>query len=145
MPLLYILIAIGIFLASLELDLKLLLTLLGTLLSLLYFLQKQRLEEIKLFREIFADCNHRYDQLNEKLNIIVNESNGEPLTAEQLATLMDYFNLCGEEFLYYRQGYLFPEVWRSWLNGMRYFVSNPRIAGVWNEEKKTNSYYGLPL
>ena len=145
LPFIFLLLASCIVVVGPELDLRLLLTLLGTVLSLVYFLQKQRLEEIKLFREVFADCNARYDRLNEKLNAVVEGPEEEPLCYEQLNTLMDYFNLCGEEYLYYSQGYLFPEVWRAWHNGMQYFIKNRRIAAVWSKEKKTDSYYGLPL
>lgn len=126
-------------------DFKLLATLLGTFLSLLYFLQKQRLEEMKLFREIFAECNGRYDKMNERLNVIADALDNQSLQSEELAILSDYFNLCGEEYLYYRQGYIFPSVWKAWYNGMKYFITNPRIAAVWTEEKKSESYYGLPL
>jgi len=118
-------------------------TVIGVALSVVFFLQKQRLEEIRLFREIFADCNARYDELNEDLNAIVSGPQDENLTQEQRDTLMDYFNLCGEEFLYYRQGYLYPEVWQAWLNGMKVFFKNPRIAVVWSNEKESKSYYGL--
>ncbi len=143
--LVFVLLAGGIVVVGPGLDLRLLLTLLGSVLSLVYFLQRQRLEELKLFREIFTDCNARYDRLNEELNAIVDEPVDEPLSCCQQQILMDYFNLCGEEYLHYSQGYLFPEVWRAWHNGMQYFVRNPRVAGVWSEEKKTDSYYGLPL
>ena len=126
-------------------DFKLMAALLGTLLSLLYFLQKQRLEETKLFREIFAECNERYNKMNEVLNAIVDAPDDKSLEPKERAILNDYFNLCGEEYLYYIQGYIFPAVWKAWYNGMKYFVENPRIAAIWTEEKESDSYYGLPL
>lgn len=135
-PLVFLMLAAGIIVLAAGPDFGLLVTLLGTLLSVIYFVQRQRLEELKLFRQIFADCNARYDMLNETLNAISAGSKDEPLQAEELEKLMDYFNLCGEEYLYYRQGYLFPEVWRAWHNGMKYFVENPRIAWVWKKEKE---------
>lgn len=142
---LFMLLTGGIVIFSSTIDSNLLLALGGTFLSLVFFLQRQRLDEIKLFRKIFANCNERYDTLNEKLNDIVEGSNESPLDHDQRATLMDYFNLCGEEWLYYREGYLFPEVWTAWFNGMKHFVGNERIAAVWRREKETDSYYGLPL
>ena len=45
-------------------DVKILSAVLGGLLSFVYFVQKQRLEETKLFRDIFQECNKRYDCLN---------------------------------------------------------------------------------
>jgi hypothetical protein len=133
----------GIVLVQSSVDFKLLATVIGTFLSLLYFLQKQRLEETKLFREIFSDCNKRYDVMNDRLNAIVDDRDSETLSPEARATLNDYFNLCGEEYLYYTQGYIFPSVWLAWYNGMKFFINNPRINAVWAEEKKSESYYGL--
>ena len=142
LPLAFLLLAITIW--WFKHNTALVLTLFGTVLSLIYFLQKQRLEELKLFREIFADCNKRYDELNDDLNAIVRGPQDEELTDCQLGQLMDYFNLCGEEYLYYSQGYLYPEVWNAWHNGMKFYLENSRIAGVWSKENK-DSYYGLPL
>jgi hypothetical protein len=144
LPVVFISVICAMFLAGFK-DFGPFLTVIGTLLSVIYFIQRQRLEETRLFREIFAECNARYDKLNEKLNVMMESPTEEPLDQKQLRTLVDYFNLCGEEYLYYRQGFLFPEVWRAWNNGMRYFVANPRIAAVWREEKRGDSYYGLPL
>jgi hypothetical protein len=45
-------------------------TVVGSLLSVAYFLQKQKLEELRLFREIFKDCNLRYDEMNDELALI---------------------------------------------------------------------------
>jgi hypothetical protein len=143
LTLLFICVCAGVVLIQSSFDFKLLATLLGTLLTLLYFLQKQRLEEMRLFREIFAECNERYDKMNEVLNAIVAGSDDQLLRSEERTILNDYFNLCGEEYLYYAQGYIFPSVWKAWHNGMRYFFNNPRIGKVWKEEKKSDSYYGL--
>ncbi len=126
-------------------DFRLVATLLGTLLSLLYFLQKQGLEEVRLFREIFAECNCRYNTMNERLNAIVDAPDNQPLQSEEIAILYDYFNLCGEEYLYYRQGHILPSVWKAWHNGMKYLIGNPKVAAVWAEERTSDSYYGLPL
>ncbi|HNP96606.1 MAG TPA: hypothetical protein PKJ63_13290 [Cyclobacteriaceae bacterium] len=138
-------IGMGMVLLWPSVDFKLLGMLLGTFLSLLYFLQKQRLEEMRLFREIFAECNGRYDKMNERLKDIVDAPGNQKLQSEELAILYDYFNLCGEEYLYYRQGFIFPSVWTAWHNGMKYNFTNPRIAAVWTAEKESESYYGLPL
>src|ERR1035437_6615453 len=42
----------------------------AAVLSLIYFIQKQKLEELKLFKEIFTIFNESYDGLSEKLNRI---------------------------------------------------------------------------
>lgn len=119
-------------------------TALGALLSLAYFLQKQKLDELRLFREIFKECNARYDELNEDLARIASSSNPE-LTTDDRQILIDYFNLCGEEYLYFRRGYIDPSVWRAWHNGMQSLVLLPSINTLWKSEKATGSYYDLDL
>jgi hypothetical protein len=59
--------------------------------------------------------------------------------------LMDYFNLCAEEYLFFKEGYIHPQVWQSWCRGMLYYLRNSRIRQVWNEEMISDSYYGLTL
>jgi hypothetical protein len=59
--------------------------------------------------------------------------------------LVDYFNLCGKEYLYPDLGYIHPAVWRAWHNGMKSIIARPKVASVWKAEKGTDSYYALPL
>ena len=119
-------------------------TVVGAILSLTYFAQKQKLEELRLFRELFKEFNTRYDDMNEKLAKIV-EAHGSEVSAQERKDLVDYFNLCGEEYLYFDRGYIEPAVWRAWHNGMKNIISASRVAKVWEIEKSTDSYYGLPL
>lgn len=119
-------------------------TAIGALLSLAYFLQKQKLEEMRLFRDIFKECNARYDAMNESLTTIAERPTGS-LNSQEMAQVIDYLNLCGEEFLYFKRGYVEPSVWQAWHNGMKAIVATPNIRSVWEREKKTSSYYDLPL
>jgi len=111
--------------------------------SFAYFVQKQKLEETKLFRELFERFNERYDGLNEGLSSIVSSRPDAPLTTEEASLLVDYFNLCAEEFLYFKRGFIFPEVWQSWYNGMNQYLASPRVRPLWERELQTNSYYGF--
>jgi hypothetical protein len=54
-------------------------------------------------------------------------------------------NLCAEEYLYFKSGYVDAEVWQSWLRGMRFFAAKPEILSVWKEELASGSYYGFSL
>jgi hypothetical protein len=126
-----------------NLDWRLTITILGGIFSSIYFVQKQRLEEVQLFKELFKEFNSRYDGVNESLNQILQGNNRQELTPGEINTLYDYFNLCGEEYLYYKEGYIYPEVWRAWCNGMKLFFQNKRIKGVWEKEFLTDSYYGF--
>jgi len=108
--------------------------------------QKQNLEETKLFKKLFEQFNKRYGKLNDKLNRIYFDKQpvDKPFTDAERDTLYKYFNLCGEECLYYDKGFICEEVWKAWSKGMDYFRSNLRIKDFWDKELRDNdSYYGL--
>ncbi len=116
----------------------------GALLSFVYFVQKQQLEEAKLIKELITEFNKRYDDLNQDLNCLIRADPGaESPESAQEDKLYDYFNLCAEEYLFYRRGYIYPEVWEAWACGMSIYLSDPRIREVWDCEAETGSYYGL--
>ena len=75
-------------------------------------IQKQKLEELKLLKDLFIVFNKRYDKLNEELNNIANKDEKEDLSKADIDILNDYFNLCGEEYFYHKQGYIHFEVWK---------------------------------
>jgi hypothetical protein len=123
-------------------NLTILITAWGGLISFFFFVQKQQLEELDHIKELFNYFNGRYDDLNEKLNAIVNSDPREPLATKEIDTLYDYFNLCGEEYLYFKKGYIYPEVWTAWCNGMKFFLRDKRVEELWAKEDPA-SYYGL--
>ena len=105
--------------------------------------QRQKTEELRLFKELFIGFNKRYDKMNGDLNNILSGNTETHLTQPEINLLFDYFNLCGEEYLFYRQGYIYPEVWEAWHNGMSIFHKNKRIKKLWDEDLETFSYYGF--
>jgi hypothetical protein len=113
----------------------------GTALAFCYFVQKQNLDDLRLFRELFTDFNHRYDEMNEKLEDI--RAGNQAIDSEQRQILVRYFNLCAEEYLFYREGFIHQLVWRSWCLGMLYYLKNERIKEIWKIEVSLDSYYGL--
>jgi hypothetical protein len=122
------------------------LMILGGLLSFVYFVQKQKLEEVRLLKELFTEFNSRYDKLNECLNrILAEEMLEEDLSKEDLNVVYNYFNLCGEEYFYFRQRYIDPKVWKAWRNGMKIFYRNDRIRRAWAKELESGSHYGFQL
>ena len=137
--------AFDIVFKSWALDWRVLVPVMGGLFSFAYAVQKLALEESRLFRELFHEFNERYDQLDTALNAIRDGDGVTPLTPCEKGTLYRYFNLCGEEFLYYRKGYIDPEAWKSWSNGMMIYCQNARIQRLWKEELQSDSYYGLTL
>jgi len=117
-------------------------SLLSALISFVYFYQHQKKEELKIFIQLFEKFNQRYDQMNNELNKILKKSE---LNEDDRIKLYDYFNLCGEEYLYYSRGYIFDEVWEAWQNGMKNFLKNEQVYKLWEEDEKTKSYYGLKI
>lgn len=111
-----------------------------------YFIQKQKLEESKFFLEVFRSFNERYDALNESLNQIMEQD--IEITVEQKESLMNYFNLCSEEYLMFKTGYIPIVVWDSWKEGINHFLKDPKVRMVFDDEMLSdnkNSYYGLSL
>lgn len=116
---------------------------LATFLAFCYFVQQQRLAEISLFKTLFTEFNARYDKLNGPLAAVI--SAGSNLNEEQRQDVIDYFNLCAEEYLFYKEGYIHSEVWRSWCNGMLWYMEREPFISIWQVEQATDSYYGLTL
>jgi hypothetical protein len=112
----------------------------GAVLGYIYFAQRQRLEKARLFKELFTEFNKRYDRLNDHLATI---GNTVPLGESLQRKVVDYFNLCAEEHLFYRLGYIDPLVWHSWCRGMLQYLELESVKRLWDSEVATNSYYEL--
>lgn len=118
----------------------------GSIAAFALGVQKQNLAEIKLFKKLFDEFNERYAKLNDELNRIYfdRQPTDKPFTSAERDTLYKYFNLCGEEWLYAKKGFICKEVWTDWKIGMEFFRKNPRIKDFWDKELGDNdSYYGL--
>lgn len=135
----------GLFSRKTRDEIDLFVTIAALLLGFFYFVQKQKLDELNIFKELFGSFNARYDRLNETLNEIVGSADDVMLKQQEIWALYDYFNLCSEEYLFYRRGYIDPETWRAWCGGMLYFFDNKRVRSLWEQEQKKQkiSYYGL--
>lgn len=96
-----------------EVDWKILLTVISGLLSLVYFIQKQQIEEMQQVKDLIGAFNDRYDKLNADLNTIIKSQDNTLINTKETNIIYDYFNLCAEEYLFYRKGYIYPEVWES--------------------------------
>ena len=106
-----------------------------------HFQHQHTLEANKFFFELFNRFNQRYDGMNNALQLIA-DGDG-PLTAEERACVVDYFNLCAEEHMFYARGYIPEDVYRSWRAGMNYYASKDRFMRIWEQERDTRSYYGF--
>jgi hypothetical protein len=115
----------------------------AAVLGFCYFVQQQRLAETALFKELFTEFNARYDKLNDNL-LEIKEAGAAP-TLQHRQAIVDYFNLCAEEYLFFKQGYIIPEVWRSWCRGMIFYMGKEPFRGLWEEERMSDSFYGLSM
>lgn len=119
---------------------------LASIVSYFSFSQRQEIEELRAFQELFTSFNQHYNSLNNDLNNICErcKKEGEILTGDDKNILYDYFNLCGEEYYFYKKGIIYDEVWKAWCHGINYFLQCKKKE-VWIEEEKTQapSYYGL--
>jgi hypothetical protein len=120
-----------------------------TLLSTIYFSYKTKQRENDSFmKELFKEFNKRYDKLNGKLYFIIeSQISHEEYSLTQLDknVLYDFFNLCAEEFFWYKKGRIDPKLWKSWNAGMNFWFSHQVIKDLWLEEMKSKtgktSYY----
>lgn len=110
-----------------------------------HFLYSQHHQDVELFHELFGEFTKRYDALNNDLNAIRMRARGTPLQPEDKRKLYDYFNLCAEEHLFHDAGYIDHRVWHAWCRGMILFDDVPEIHALWEEELRTDSYYGFSL
>ena len=86
------------------------------------------------------DCG--WPQQGEK--IAYGPQQGE-LSQPERELLFSYFNLCSEEFLFYKAGYIDQDVWKSWRKGMDVVFKLSRVSALWESESKNDSYYGFQL
>ena len=115
----------------------------AAILGFCYFVQQQKLAETELFHQLFTAFNARYDHLNGQLSAIL--AQGVAVEPADRMTVVDYFNLCAEEYLFYKEGYIHPKVWTAWCRGMLWYLRRHPFKDVWHEEVQTDSFYGLTL
>lgn len=112
-------------------------TLLTIFISVINFFQNND----RLFKELFKEFNERYDKYNDILASVTPAN----LTQKKKQKIVEYFNLCAEEFLWVQRGRIPDEVWINWRNGIIQNLENKVIYDVYEEEKGLcqYSYYGF--
>jgi hypothetical protein len=121
------------------------LAVLGTAGGVAGFLYSDGREQTRLFKELFTEFNARYDKRNDDLEAVRRRGPDRSLTDADEALCIDYFNLCAEEFLFWRAGNIPSEVWRAWCRGMLYYLSDAEILHLFERELLGDSYYGLNM
>ena len=121
---------------------------LATGISLSFGVRQYKMENDKMFKELFENFNNRYDiKFNNKLNeidAIYKMDKDLEIKENDRLLIIDYLNFCSEEYLWYDKGRIPENVWQSWENGMLYFLNlKPINQIVQSQNKQKNSYYGL--
>ena len=105
--------------------------------------QRQKLEELKLFKELFIEFNQRYDRLNDRLDDIARNDDSAEDNDSVRETVVDYFNLCAEEYLWRSRGHIPDEVWSAWKRGMKHYFDEKPFKELWEGDQGAENYYGF--
>jgi hypothetical protein len=96
-------------------------TLLGLLVSIgtiYYGSLKLRMENDSFFKDLFHSFNDRYDkEMNDLINELRTDQN-KVLNITEKNKIIDYFNLCAEEFLWKSKQRIPNDVWKAWRAGI---------------------------
>lgn len=126
----------------------------GLIITFIYSSKAKKLQDDLLMKQLFEKFNERYDLINDHLNkIVVSEvTNVKDLQIHFveingvkksfLHVLIDYFNLCAEEYFWYKRERINSEIWTSWNTGMKYwYKSSKLIRDLWTKEISDNGYH----
>lgn len=98
-----------------------------------YFFQKQKLEEDKLFLELFENYNKRFSELSKGLNSLDDTLD----CSENLTPVVhEYFDLCIEQYQLYERGRIPKDIWLYWVVGMNHLLKKPPIRQYWKTMEK---------
>ncbi len=112
-----------------------------------------QIEDDRIFKDLFEKFNSRYDhELNDLINALRLEEQEKLHPDRELCNLeklklLDYFNLCAEEFLWFKRNRIPSEVWEAWRAGILWNLQVKIIRKFYDEEVCQKdagySYYGL--
>ena len=125
----------------------LLISVVAIFLSNRYQKHTKKLANDKMMKELFTEFNQRYDAINNKLDEV------SKLTIDQWSELspkeqsekegvvIDFFNICAEEYHWHSEGRINGNIWASWSKGMNDIYNNSEvIQNLWEEECKNEGY-----
>lgn len=120
----------------------------GLTITIIYNYCNYKLANHKMQKELFAEFNKRYNELNGDLNILGSSS---PSTFSDFflpedqtrikGVIYDFFNLCAEEYYWKKEGRIPSKVWISWQKGMNDIYNRSEvIQKLWDEECQNKGY-----
>ncbi|MBC7557132.1 MAG: hypothetical protein H7195_09260 [Chryseobacterium sp.] len=120
----------------------------ATGISISFGFRQYKIENDKMFKELFLMFNEKYDRkFNDRLNKIDEktiENSEYELSWKESQLVIDYLNLCAEKYLWYTKDRIDEVAWLSWEKGMKYYLEiNPIKKCVQKQKNQKDSYYGL--
>lgn len=124
-------------------------TILSIAITWFYSLHQNKIAHEQMLKQLFTEFNSRYDLLNEFLSEIEkNYYNSDLLIDDKRCEILkqktiDYFNLCAEEYFWYKKKRIDQKIWDAWSAGMQHWYKVPAIQALWDSEIKEScrSYY----
>lgn len=99
-----------------------------------------RLANDRMLKELFTEFNSRYDKINNELGRL----GGSEDISQKKHVIVDYFNLCAEEYYWFKNRRIPPEIWDAWRSGIKSYTKNEIFREVADEEAAYDaSYYGF--
>lgn len=129
---------------------KVYLAVIAAIITLYIGLLRVKVEQDKFEQSLFEHFNGRYnsklDDLLNKVSHDNNESSGpNELDKEDKKIIINYLNLCAEEFYWYKRGRIPRSIWDAWIAGIKQKVKYNVVKRVIKEEMEKNetkkSYY----
>lgn len=113
-----------------------------------YAFLKQKIENDRMFKDLFDSFNDKY---NGTTNDIFNELRRNPekkiedICKNGENIVIDYFNLCAEEYLWYSKGRIPEKVWKAWKFGINQNLKLEQVKVIYKKEidNSEESFYGL--
>jgi len=114
-----------------------------------YQKHSKKLANDKMLKELFTEFNTRYDKLNDTLNEISdghpnwlnNIKSDEKYKQNSYNVIIDFFNLCAEEYFWFKEGRINAKIWKSWSKGMNdIFNDSQLIQTIWSKECENEGY-----
>jgi len=118
----------------------------GLIITVIYYYHSSKLSNDRMSKELFTEFNSRYGKFNDSLVDISKCQTIDELEKDSKLknNLIDYFNLCAEEYFWYKKGRIDSLIWKAWSAGMNDWYKYPVIQAAWEkeiEEFDCRSYY----
>lgn len=114
--------------------------------GIIYNLVSYKIANDQFFKSLFLEFNNRFDAMNEDLNAILKKeyNKSEIKKKDKESIIIDYLNLCAEEYLWFTKGRIDIKVWKSWKKGMEHYLMHETLKKTLNKQREEkNSYYEI--